>query len=127
MSFEDDAELMVRLMNLEHQLLDPIFRRDKKSVSALLAPDFREFGSSGRIWSREAILNLLATEPSCTARMLPGFKLTRLAPDAALVTYKTARPPANGQEQICLRSSIWILVGEGWQMIFHQGTKVPPE
>ena len=46
----------------ELALLDPIVRCDRARVAALLAEDFEEFGSSGRIWSREAILSLLETE-----------------------------------------------------------------
>jgi hypothetical protein len=35
------------LLELEQWLMDPVFLKDRVQVSALLAEDFREFGSSG--------------------------------------------------------------------------------
>ena len=114
---EDHTSL---LLHLELQLMDPAFRRNRKAVSALLAADFREFGSSGRIWSRETILDLLATEDYPSAPAVEDFALQLLAPDTALVTYRTIRA-----EQSTLRSSIWKHNQIGWQVLFHQGTKQP--
>jgi ribonuclease HI len=58
-----DTVLAELLLSLELQLMDPAFRKDRAAVSSLLAEDFSEFGSSGRVWSREAILDLLESEP----------------------------------------------------------------
>jgi len=41
-----------KLCALEERLLQTDFRRDRKAVSKLLANDFREFGSSGRVWNK---------------------------------------------------------------------------
>lgn len=98
--------------------MDPAFRRNREAVSALLAEDFCEFGSSGRIWSRETILDLLATEDYPSSPAVEDFTLQLLAPDIVLVTYRTVRP-----QQSTLRSSVWKRNKTGWQVLFHQGTK----
>lgn len=120
MSPEDEESLAELLLTLERQLMDPDFRRDRERVSALLAKEFREIGSSGRVWSREAILDLLAAEPEQPAPAVEDFAIQQLAPDVVLASYRTRRG-----EAAALRSSIWVGRGEGWQMLFHQGTKVP--
>jgi hypothetical protein len=53
--------LCAHLRACEEALLDPAVRRIAR-VAAFLAEDFQEFGSSGQVWSREQILELLATE-----------------------------------------------------------------
>ena len=120
MSSNEEAAVAARLLALELQLMDPVFRKDQAAVSSLLAEDFREFGSSGRVWSREAILDLLATEPSRPVPKVEDFRIQPLTADAVLVTYRTIRPEIQAN-----RSSIWIQNEEGWQVLFHQGTKVP--
>jgi len=115
----EENEIAELLLLLEKRLMDPTVRKDRVQVSALLAEDFREFGSSGRHWSREAILDLLATEPALPAPAVEDFALQLIAPDTALVTYRTVRP-----QQSTLRSSIWKRTEAGWQIFFHQGTKI---
>lgn len=119
MNPNEEATVAARLFALEQQLMDPAFRKDRAAVSALLAKDFREFGASGREWSREAILDLLETEPSRPAPEVKDFRIQPLAADTVLVTYRTIRPEIQAN-----RSSIWIQNEEGWQVLFHQGTKV---
>ena len=110
------------LLRLELQLMDPAFRKDRIAVSKLLAEDFREFGSSGRVWSRETILDLLAEESGWTAPAVEDFVIRPITRDAILVTYRTihADPP-----RASLRSSVWVREHAGWQMLFHQGTRTP--
>jgi len=115
-----DTVLAEFLLSLELRLMDPAFRKDRAAVSALPAKDFREFGVSGREWSREAILDLLATEPSRSAPEVEDFRIQPLTADTVLVTYRTIRPEIQAN-----RSSIWIQSASGWQVLFHQGTKIP--
>ena len=108
------------LLDLEKRLMDRSLRRNREQVSSLLHEDFREFGSSGRIWNREAMLTLLQSEPSSVSPDILDFNVARIAPAAALVTYR-----AVGSSGSSLRSSVWVLEGEDWQILFHQGTKIP--
>jgi hypothetical protein len=124
MSSEED--LAALLLHLERQLMDPVFRRNREQVSALLAEDFREFGSSGRVFSRSAILDLLASEEAYTVPAIEDFAVQRIGPETVLVTYSAVRASAeSGAPQVSLRSSLWVLREDRWQVLFHQGTKVP--
>jgi hypothetical protein len=118
-------EICALLRAREEALLDPAVRRDRARVEALLAEGFLEFGSSGRAWSREEILELLANETYQPPTM-EDFRCDWLARDVALVTYKTVRvDPESGLRAAVLRSSIWIKESGEWRVRFHQGTKVP--
>ena len=122
----EQTSLDLLLFDLERQLMDPAFRRQREQVSSLLAEDFREFGSSGRVWSRATILDLLASEEAYTAPAVEDFAMQRISPETALVTYRTLRADAESDApQITLRSSLWVLRDNRWQVLFHQGTKVP--
>ena len=119
------------LLHAERQLLDPAFRRDRERAAALLAPEFIEIGASGRLWTRDQILELLATE-DYTPPGLEDFACHPIAADVVLVTYRTVRTdPASGQSQTTLRSSLWIKQAKTetrparWTIRFHQGTRTP--
>jgi hypothetical protein len=119
-----DEEVCAHLMRCERALLDPAVRRDRAQVEAFLAADFQEFGSSGRVWDRQTILDLLSTE-AYTAPTAEQMRCTRIATDAALVTYRTARINSSGTRSETLRSSLWIQEGGQWRVRFHQGTPAP--
>ena len=103
--------------------MDAVYRRDRAQVSALLAEDFREFGSSGQVWSRDEILN--PPETSQPAPIAEDFVVNTIVPELVQVTYRTLRTIPGGKPQAALRSSLWIRRGDKWQMLFHQGTKIP--
>jgi hypothetical protein len=108
----------------EEALLDPSVRRDRARVGALLAEDFQEYGSSGRVWSREEIIESLASEER-TRFAMEDFKCDWIAESIALVTYRSVRTDAqSGAQSIALRSSLWVNKSGDWRMRFHQGTKV---
>ena len=113
------------LRRSEEALLDPVIRRDRASVENLLAEDFLEFGSSGRVWTREQIFHLLADE-TYTPSQLEDFNCALIAEDVALVTYRVVRiDPDSGLEASTLRSSIWTQKSGMWRLRFHQGTRMP--
>lgn len=115
-------DLSAHLRACEEALLDPAIRRHRALVEAFLAEDFREFGSSGRVWSREEILELLETE-DYTPPALEDFCCQSIAEDVALVTYRTVRKnPATGLGAAVLRCSLWKKSSGGWKVHFHQGT-----
>ena len=120
----DDDALAAHLRDLEDALLDPAVRASGALLDDLLAPDVVEFGASGRRYDREALVRLLAAHPRTDGVVIEDFVLRRLAPDVALVTYRsrhgdepggTGGPRAN-------RSSIWRRDETGWRLVFHQGT-----
>jgi hypothetical protein len=124
MSPNDKAsdDLCAHLRKLEGSLLDPAVRRDSAQVTALLAEDFEEFGASGRVWTREQILDLLATEDYQRPAM-EDFNCALIAERIALVTYRTVRSdPHSGERTMTLRSSLWTEQSGRWRVRFHQGT-----
>ncbi len=127
MSTQPDVVIAEHLLASELALLDPAVRRDRTRVARLLAGEFVEIGSSGRVWKREEILVLLETE-DYTPPALEDFACRLIAPGVALTTYQTLRTDAQtGRRQITLRSSIWVLDTDEdhWRVRFHQGTRVP--
>jgi hypothetical protein len=111
------------LERLELLLMDPAVRRDRERVGRLLAEDFLEFGSSGRVWTREMTLEQLSTE-TYSPPVVDSLACRMLGEDVALVTYRAVRTnEATGERTVTLRSSVWTRMSGDWKMRFHQGTR----
>ena len=120
------TDIRFQLRELELRLLTPGIRQNRDAVSALIADEFCEFGSSGRIFDKQGILDALANE-SATEVSMTDFKTTILAPGIVLSTYRSHRSDdAQGTSVASLRSSIWMMRNGRWQMVFHQGTRCSP-
>jgi hypothetical protein len=110
------------LRQLEERLLRPDVRKSAEEVTGLLADEFIEFGSSGRVFNKQQMIESLQHEPAIQ-RALMEFQTSVLAPGVILVTYRVIRQSAaDRQPTRSLRSSIWKLSHGRWQMVFHQGT-----
>jgi hypothetical protein len=122
-----EAEIADLLLGFERRLMEPYVRKDRDAVSVLLSEDFREFGSSGRIWTKAAMLEHLDDESPRSAPDVADFHVSALSPSAMLVTYRAIRSRAAGHavDACSLRSSLWVLRDGRWQILFHQGTAVP--
>jgi len=120
MKTQDSVEEQLRL--LEQRLLEPEVRRSAEHMGELLADEFVEFGSSGRVYSKRDAVEGLAHAP--TVRItLSDFEAKLLAPGVALATYRAVKhDEPRGQMKHSLRSSIWKLLDGRWQVVFHQGT-----
>jgi hypothetical protein len=116
-------ELAAHLFHLERQLLDPSTRRDPIALTSLLAENFREFGSSGRIHTRQQIIDALAAESPRTITINDPL-CEQIAEDIALLTYRSTRKIPLETASHALRSSLWIYRDNRWQMLFHQGTPI---
>lgn len=101
------------------ELLDPEVRADPRRVRALIHDDFLEFGSTGRVYNKKMLLDMLSGEKHGDVA-IREFAVRQLSTDTALVTYRTVGD--SGQE--ARRSSIWVRVDGVWQMNFHQGTRI---
>lgn len=118
---EDDAVETVR--QAEVHLLDSEVRGDRRALEALLHPDFVEFGSSGRVWTRHEIIEELAISPDPGPLVVTEMEVRRVAADCIVVTYRTEpTEPSEPCEHRAVRSSWWVLTDLGWQVRFHQGT-----
>ena len=111
----DDVELLRRL---ERSLWDPITRYDGAHMEAVLAPDFVEFGRSGRVYDRAAVLDVASRDFTA---VLSDIAVRLIGDDAALVTYRSELR-MEGRVERGNRSSLWRRDGTTWLLEFHQGT-----
>ncbi|MET4577424.1 GNAT family N-acetyltransferase [Ottowia thiooxydans] len=111
------------LQALECELHAPKTRRDPERLGQLLHPQFREFGRSGRSYTRHEMLEQLQAETELTKVHSQDFRIEMLGHSDALLTYRSAQlTPSGLLERPTNRASIWRLEPTGWQMFFHQGT-----
>lgn len=103
----------------EMEMLDPAVRADPVRVRELLHDDFIEFGSTGRVYNKEILIEMLRSEQPSTVS-IREFTVRQLASDTALVTYRSVGQ--SGQE--ARRSSVWVRQDGVWRMVFHQGTRI---
>ncbi len=123
-SIEPCIEDRTALQRLEESLWRPETRFDRKLMEQVIAPDFFEFGRSGRIYERADTLGA-APQPIDAILPLPDFKVRLLNADTAQVTYNSA-VRSNGIVDYGRRSSIWSKTARGWVLRFHQGTPYLP-
>ena len=119
-------KLVDELLKLESSLHKRDVRSSARALSELLADEFVEFGSSGRIFNKSAIIDALAVESGDLQVFVDDFAVRELVPNVALVTYVVAEPSGQPTAMVrtSLRSSIWQMRDGRWQMIFHQGTRI---
>ena len=102
---------------MERALLGDEVRTDRAAVAALLHPEWQEIGRSGRLWSRDDILDSIGPIPPVDFQVV---SVDRLGPDTILLLWRTAT-----EERSTLRSTLWLRTGGRWQARFHQGTDEP--
>jgi hypothetical protein len=88
-----------------------------------VAPEYWEVGASGRRYSREFILKGLEGRPPVDAAEAGwsccDFGLRQMGPEIYLLTYTLDQAG-----RITRRSTVWQKTGEGWTILYHQGTIV---
>jgi len=118
----DNSSLLNELRKLEERLTNPEVRRSPGELALLLADDFREFGSSGRIFDKSQIIAELQNQVPCNIS-LTDFEAARLAENLVLVTYRaTVIVGSSAAPLHSLRSSLWRRRYGQWEVVFHQGT-----
>jgi hypothetical protein len=120
MTAEDRAELT----QLEEHMWLEATRYDLAFQERRFAPDFIEFGRSGRVYSREEVI---CTDPQQIRAVLPlpNLSIRLLDTNTAQVTYDS-QVTHDGAVKYAHRSSIWSRIGGIWVMRFHQGTPYVP-
>ena len=109
-------------IQLEKQLLEHSVRKNPGLIDQLIADDFIEFATSGNIYTKLDILEQLPEEEHATWEAY-DFRVVELSAEIVQVTFKTKRQNKYGFITSSLRSSLWKLNCDQWQMFFHQGTK----
>lgn len=111
---ERDDDLL-QVVDFEKELLTDKVRSNPDRVRELLHPQFTEFGSSGRIWTRSRLLAEIAPLPMRLRYEPIGAE--RLGPDTILLRWRALS--AHSQ---WLRSSVWQRLDGKWRLLFAQGT-----
>jgi hypothetical protein len=122
----------LQLKKLEEALWRSEIRFSPEKIDLLLADDFIEIGSSGRIYDKQMTLAGTAAVPAAAPAQeiglrlpLADFSAKELAPSLALVNYTSIQRNPDGSEKQALRTSIWKQTDTGWILWFHQGTLAP--
>ena len=119
-----NGELEQWLHDAEESLLQPEIRRSADRIAALLAEEFVEFASSGKIYTKHQVITAIQHEESVPIEM-QDIHAAEIAPDTVLVTYRVVH--AGSDRSTSLRSSLWKQIKGSWQIVFHQGTPVQYE
>ena len=119
LSGQDEEDLRL----LEEGLWRAETRFDSRWMEEVLAPDFFEFGRSGRVYTRQDTIDT-QVQPIDARLPLSYFRARLLDSDVAQVTYVSA-VTYDGVLELANRSSIWSRSENGWRLRFHQGTAIP--
>lgn len=112
--------ICARVKDAEIALLSPETRSDNERVDQLLHDDFAEIGRSGRLWTRDEVLAMLADETRGESPQTAEWQFRELSPHNVLVTYAIVREG----DVYSRHSSIWDLSSGVPRLRFHQGTRV---
>jgi hypothetical protein len=118
-------ETLTEIRSLEERLANPA--SGAAALAPLFAAEFREFGSSGRVFDAPTVLSALdavTRRPNRGVITLDGFRAERVATNVILATYLARSPAGPGWKSPTLRSSLWCKREGRWQIVFHQGTPV---
>ena len=121
---ESCEEIGRKIRSFEERLLDPAIRASAGELNSLLADDFLEIGSSGGVWNKQKVLEVLPQAPGVKFS-ISQFKAISLGPRLALASYRVERTTkSRGDITRSLRSSIWRFHDGRWQIVFHQGIPI---
>jgi hypothetical protein len=112
-------ELKQRELIFQH----PELGATRADFDQMMAPDFFEFGASGRRYERAHVLDELErrhSTPRVDNLQATAFEYRRLAENVYLLTYNLLQEGVRRTR----RSSIWQRTSEGWKIVFHQGTTI---
>ncbi|WP_141289911.1 nuclear transport factor 2 family protein, partial [Ideonella azotifigens] len=103
-----EPSLLGQLQALEVELHQPVVRGDAARLDALLHAEFQEFGRSGAAYTKADVLLRLPSAAQHPRVVASNFLVRPLAPDVALLTYRSAHALPDGTlHRHTLRSSIW--------------------
>ena len=114
----------LKLTRLEENMWREETRFDMEFMEEHLAPDFFEFGRSGRTYTRAQSL-AVPRQPTDAELPLPNLSFRMFNQDTVQLTYFSA-VTYEGTVEHGRRSSIWSRTTTGWIMRFHQGTPYQP-
>ena len=116
------ADVIEELKRREPIFHRPEFGEPRADVERMLADEFRECGASGRMYTREFVLDVIGERgvvPPGDDWRVSDVRCQEIAADNYLFTYTLAQGP-----RVTRRATIWRRTSDGWKIVFHQGTLV---
>jgi hypothetical protein len=116
-------EVLVELSAREPIFHRPEFGTTRADFERMTAEDFWEIGASGRRYTRALVLDELEKRFAAPHEDVWGtsdFQCRRLGEQTYLLTYTLLQD----RTRLTRRSTIWEQTGEGWKIVYHQGTIV---
>ena len=116
-------DVLVELSAREPIFHRPEFGATRADFERMTAEDFWEIGASGRRYTRALVLDELEKRfaaPHEDVWETGGFQCRRLGERTYLLTYTLLQD----RTRLTRRSTIWEQTGEGWKIVYHQGTIV---
>ncbi|WP_150568637.1 DUF4440 domain-containing protein [Pandoraea morbifera] len=106
---------------------EPIFHRpergtDRAAFESMTDASFWEVGASGRLYSRQYVLDTLEERYASPVEdnwETKDFFCQEIAPDTYLLTYTLLQGAKTTR-----RATLWRRSSEGWKILYHQGTIV---
>ena len=123
MNTDDMAEILSELSSREPIFHRPEFGTTRTEFERMTAEDFWEVGASGRIYSRQFVLDSLEERFSAPHRdtwVTKDFRCQKLAEDVYLLTYTLIQD----EVRVTRRATIWQKTSDSWKIVYHQGTVV---
>lgn len=114
------AELSL-VLQLERELQTRGCRRDRARLLELLAPDFMEVGTSGRVWDLDGTLKLLDSQANDGDEIEVTELTGRMLADGFILVHWASAC----QGRRARRTSLWRRDEDGWRQVHHQGTILP--
>jgi hypothetical protein len=102
----------------------PEFGTTRADFERMTDESFWEVGASGRVYSREYVLDTLADRHRTRVEenwVVSGFACRPLAQDLFLATYQLEQD----RGRLSRRATLWRFTAGGWKVLYHQGTLIP--
>jgi hypothetical protein len=120
-----ESEVLQELQRREPLFHRPEFGTTRAAFAALMSDDFWEVGASGRVYSRQYVLDVLEQRQRDSTWQEGSFETSdfqcrRLARDVFLVTYQLLQQGT----RLTRRSTVWQYSNSTWIALYHQGTIV---
>ncbi len=111
---------------LEERRTRALVERDMATVDALHAPEYQLVTPAGRVFTREAYLDVLRSQPFYADWTIAGEMAFRLSPAMALLRYRARIVFPSGRVWWCWHTDSYEPRPPGWQAVWSQATEVRP-
>ena len=114
-----EKEITDLILEYEKDFFDKNFCDNRSNLEERLAPNFIEYGKSGKTYDRGNAIKALCDLPQNRQIEITNFKVSQLSCDALLARYISHDLK---DDAYALRTSIWKYEDGKWKLYFHQGT-----